>query len=205
MPLLDYMQAKRLLDRYGIRSIDGEYVGSAAEAVKFSGGRGIVLKLISDKALHKSKAGLVKLALREKEEITAAFNDLVRKGAKLRPYKILAQRMSEGGIEIIMGGNVDKQFGRMLLVGLGGVYVETFKDVELRLCPINKEDARGMLADLKSSKVVTYNGAATEMLASLLVKVSRLLVENGDVSELDLNPVIVREGSYDVVDIRIIR
>lgn len=205
MPLLDYAQAKKLLEKYGIRGIDGAYVGTAGEAIEFSKGKKIVLKLISDKALHKSKAGLVKLDLREKGEITAAFNSLVKKGEKLKPYKILAQKMSEGGIEIIIGGSTDKQFGRMLLVGLGGVYVETFRDVELRLCPINKVDAMEMLEDLRSGKVVTYNGAATEMLASLLVKVSKLLLENDDVSELDLNPVIVREGSYDVVDIRVIR
>jgi succinyl-CoA synthetase beta subunit len=205
MPLLDYIQAKRLLDKYGIRSIESKYVGTAEEAAAFSGGKGIVLKLISDKAIHKSKEGLVKLDLRERGEITAAFGYLAKRGEKLKPYRILAQKMSAGGIEIIMGGSTDKQFGRVLLVGLGGVYVETFKDVELRLCPIRKDDARGMLADLKSGSVVTYKGAATEMLAELLVKVSRLLEENAGVAELDLNPVIVREGSYDVVDIRIIR
>ena len=205
MPLLDYVKAKQLLEKYGIRSIDAEYVGNARDAVAFSGGEGIVLKLISDKALHKSKAGLVKLGLKEKSEITEAFSYLVKKGEKLRPYKILAQKMSQGGVEVIIGGNTDKQFGKILLVGLGGGYVETFKDVELRLCPINKDDAREMLMDLKSSKIVTYDGAAAEMLASLLVKVSRLLMENTGVSELDLNPVIVRKNSYDVVDIRIIR
>jgi succinyl-CoA synthetase beta subunit len=205
MPLLDYLQAKKLLDRYGIRSIDSTYVGAADGAVAFSGGKGIVLKLISDKAIHKSKEGLVKLDLRGEGEITAAFNYLVKKGEKLKPYRILAQRMSGGGIEIIMGGNIDKQFGRMLLVGLGGVYVETFKDVELRLCPISRDDAKEMLADLRSGGVITYKGMATEMLAALMTKVSRLLVENPDVTELDLNPVIVREDSYDVVDIRIIK
>lgn len=205
MPMLDYLQAKKLLDKYGIRSIDSRYVDAADDAVDFSGGKGIVLKLISDKAVHKSREGLVKLDLRGKEEITSAFNYLKRKGEKFRPYKILAQKMSGGGIEVIMGGSTDKQFGRMLLVGLGGVYVETFKDVELRLCPVSKDEAKEMLVDLKSGGVITYKGAATEMLSSLLAKVSRLLVENEGVSELDLNPVIVGEDSYDVVDIRIIK
>lgn len=146
----------------------------------------------------------MKLGLGERGEIVSAFNYLVKKGRGLRPYKILAQRMAGSGVEVIMGGSTDKQFGRMLLVGLGGIYVETFRDVELRLCPINKDDAEGMLLGLKSGSVITYKGVATGMLASLLVKVSKLLVENERISELDLNPVIVREGSYDVVDIRII-
>ncbi len=202
--MLDYLQAKKLLGRYGIRSIDSRYVGTAEEAVAFADGKGIALKLISDKAVHKTKAGLVKLGLGERGEIVSAFNYLVKKGRGLRPYKILAQRMAGSGVEVIMGGSTDKQFGRMLLVGLGGIYVETFRDVELRLCPINKDDAEGMLLGLKSGSVITYKGVATGMLASLLVKVSKLLVENERISELDLNPVIVREGSYDVVDIRII-
>jgi len=105
---------------------------------------------------------------------------------------------------VIIGGNTDAQFGKMLLVGLGGVYVEAFRDVELRLCPITKADAGDMLSQLKSHDLITNNGRSTAMLASLLVKVSKLLVDNERISELDLNPVIVRGKAYDVVDIRMI-
>jgi succinyl-CoA synthetase beta subunit len=202
MQMLDYARAKRMLDRYGISSVRSEYVGKANEAVEFSGGKPIVLKLISGKAVHKSREGLVKLNLSKEREISSAFAQLERKGARLRPYKILAQRMAEPGVEMIIGGNTDKQFGKTLLVGLGGIYVETFRDVALRLCPINRDDALGMLSDLKSSKIITDGGRSTEMVVALLLKVSKLLVENEDIQELDLNPVIVRDGSYDVVDIR---
>jgi succinyl-CoA synthetase beta subunit len=204
MPLLDYMQAKKLLDRYGIKSVESVYVSSAEEAVRFSKGKKIVLKLVSDKALHKSKAGLVKLGLESEKEISTTYNELVRKGKKLRPYKILAQKMAVGGVEIIIGGSTDKQFGKMLLVGLGGIYVETFKDVQLRLCPITRGDALQMLSELQSGKVITYGGKATERVVSLLLKVSKLLVNNKRINELDLNPVIVRADSYDVVDIRML-
>jgi hypothetical protein len=200
--MLDYVRAKRLLDRYGIRSVRSAYVRTAADAVAFAGGKAIVLKLISGKAVHKSREGLVKLNLREKGEISAAFAYLARRGARLKPYGILAQAMAEPGVEVIMGGNTDKQFGKTLLVGLGGIYVETFRDVTMRLCPINRSDALGMLLDLKSGKIITNDGKSTAMIASLLLKVSRLLVENDKIVELDLNPVIVREGSYDAVDIR---
>ncbi len=199
---MDYARAKRLLDKYGIGSVRSEYVGTAGEAMAFSGGKPIVLKLISNKALHKSKEGLVKLDLGKEREISSAFAYLERKGARLKPYKILAQRMAEPGVEVIIGGNTDKQFGKTLLFGLGGIYVETFRDVTLRLCPINRDDALGMIDDLKSGKIITDGGKSAGMVASLLIKVSKLLVENEDVVELDLNPVIVREGSYDVVDIR---
>jgi succinyl-CoA synthetase beta subunit len=202
--MLDYIQGKKLLDRYGIRSVESRYVSSAEEAVKFAGREKIVLKLISNKAIHKSKAGLVKLDLTEQSEINAAYSDLVGKGKKLRPYKILAQKMAKSGVEIIIGGNTDKQFGKMLLIGLGGIYVETFKDVQLGLCPITRNEALYMLSELKSGRIITYDGEAEKQVVDLLLKVSKLLVEKKSISELDLNPVIVRKDSYDVVDIRII-
>jgi succinyl-CoA synthetase beta subunit len=205
MPLLDYMQAKKLLDKYRIRSVDSKYVGSAEDAVRFANGRRIVLKLISEKELHKSKAGLVKLDLDGEKEITAAYNELLKRGKKLKPYKILAQKMAESGIEIILGGNTDPQFGKIVLVGLGGVYVEAFKDVQLRLCPITRADAEDMLSELSSKNIITYNGRASEEVISLIMKVARLISENKKIIELDLNPVIVRHDSYDVVDIRILK
>lgn len=202
--MLDYMLGKKLLDGYKIRSVDAKYVKSADEAVKFAGRSGIVLKVISDKAIHKTKEGLVKLGLQEVEEIIAAYKDLEKKGKKYSPFKVLAQKMAAPGVEMIIGGSTDKQFGKMLLVGLGGIYVETFKDVQLRLCPITKADAMDMLAELKSGKIITFNGAAEKQAVDLLLKVSKMLVERKGISELDLNPIIMRADSYDVVDIRII-
>ncbi|MGA3021163.1 MAG: acetate--CoA ligase family protein [Candidatus Micrarchaeales archaeon] len=204
MPMFDYIQGKKLLERYGIKSIDSRYVSSVEEAVKFAGKDKIVLKLISDKAIHKSKAGLVKLELVEQNEIASAYNDLIRKGKVLKPYKILAQKMAKSGVEIIIGGSTDKQFGKILLVGLGGIYVETFKDVQLGLCPITRNDALYMISELKSKNIITYNGEAEKQVVDLLLKVSKLLVEKKNISELDLNPVILRKDSYDVVDIRMI-
>ena len=112
--------------------------------------------------------------------------------------------MAEAGVEIIIGGNTDPQFGKVLLVGLGGVYVEAFKDVQLRLCPITRADAIDMLSGLQSRNIVTYDGKAEEEMVSLLMKVSRMLSENKKIAELDLNPVIVRADSYEAVDIRIL-
>jgi acyl-CoA synthetase (NDP forming) len=204
MQMLDYMIGKKLLDKYKINSVESKYVESAEGAVKFSGGERIVLKLISNKAIHKSREGLVKLSLKEPDEISAAYKDLEKKGKKYAPFKVLAQKMAAGGVEVIIGGNTDKQFGKMLLVGFGGIYVEIFKDVQLRLCPITRNDALDMISGLKSRKVMTFDGEAENQLVDLLLKVSKMLVENEKISELDLNPVILRKDSYDVVDIRII-
>jgi succinyl-CoA synthetase beta subunit len=204
MALLDYIEAKNLLKKYGIESIESRYVSSAAEAIRFAKGKPIVLKGISEKALHKSKAGLVKLRLSSPKEITTAFSEIKNKSQKLAPYKILAQKMSNGGIEAIIGGRTDPQFGKLILIGLGGIYVEVFRDFSLRICPIKSVDAHDMLDQLKSKSIVTYQGKNEKMVTELLLKASKLLTENDSIKELDLNPVIVRENGYDIVDIRIL-
>lgn len=204
MALLEYFEAKKLLDKYGIKSIDSKYASSAADAAKFAKESKIVLKLISDKALHKSKAGLVKVNLSGANEITAAYSDLAAKGKKLTPYRIIAQKMASGGVEIIIGGRTDPQFGKLILLGLGGIYVEVFKDFALRVCPITKADAQDMIDQLKSRNVITYNGKSTKTLTALLMCVSEMLSQNKDIEELDLNPIIIREDGYDAVDIRVL-
>ena len=203
MVLLDYFEGKKLLDKYGIKSIESSYVSSSKEALSFAGKDHIVLKLISDKALHKSKAGLVKLDLNG-EGITVAFKDLELKGKDLKPYKIIAQKMSKGGVEVIVGGRTDPQFGKLILLGLGGIYVEVFRDFALRVCPINRNDAQDMIDQLRSKNVVTFQGKDNEMIIGLLLSVSKLLTDNEKVTELDLNPLIIKEGSYVAVDIRMI-
>ncbi len=202
--LLDYMKARDLLSKYGLSSIESAYVESAKEAINFSKGKKIVLKVLSDKALHKSKAGLVKADLSGEKEIRDAYEYLEKKARPLQPCKIIAQRMSKGGIEIIIGSNTDPEFGKTVLIGLGGIYVEAFKDVAIRIAPITKYDATDMLQQLRSSSVITSAGARAPMIESILMKVSRMVNDHPEISELDLNPVIITEEGYDIVDIRVL-
>lgn len=204
MTLTDYFEGKRTLGKYGIHSINSWYVGSASEAVSRAAGRPIAMKAISPKALHKSKSGLVKLDLKTRDEIKAAYEELSKKARALKPYRIIAQEMSSGGIEVIIGGKTDPQFGKVILLGLGGIYVEAFKDFSIRACPITMHEANGMIESLKSSSIITYHSKNKGMLAKLLVKVSKMLV-SAAIAELDLNPVILREKSYDIVDIRMMK
>ncbi len=204
--LLEYFKAKKILDRYGIRSIESSYVESPSQAVEFAGGGQITLKVLSEKELHKSKAGLVRLGLLGAKEIEGAFSALRAKAVSMRlaPYKIIAQKMAAKGVEAILGGREDPQFGKLVLIGLGGIYVETFKDFSLMACPIGRYEASRMLGQLKSARILTYQGKSGAMLERLLVDVSRLLHDHPEIKELDLNPVILREKDYDVVDIRVL-
>ncbi|MGC8671352.1 MAG: acetate--CoA ligase family protein [Candidatus Micrarchaeia archaeon] len=202
--LMDYMQAKALLDKYGIKSVDSAYVSSAQEAVSFAKHDAIVLKALSDKALHKTKAGLVMLNLSTDSEIEQAYKTLEQRAKKFAPYKILAQKMSKGGVETIIGGSTDDQFGKAVMLGFGGIYVEVFKDTSLRLCPLTRYDAEEMISELKSKNVITYNGKAEKMLVSLLLRFSKMFSENDSLREVDLNPVVIRQNDYEALDLRLL-
>ncbi|ASI14201.1 acyl-CoA synthetase subunit beta [Candidatus Mancarchaeum acidiphilum] len=202
--MMDFMEAVQLLKKYNINVVGSKYVESADDAVSFSNGDPIVMKVLSDKALHKTKSGVVKLDLSKPEDIKAAYDDLYSKAQELKPYKILAQKMIKGGTEIIIGGNTDPQFGKAVLLGFGGIYVETFKDVSLRVCPLTDYDAYSMIDSLKSKNIIAPDKESRDMVKGLIINVSKMLMENQNISELDLNPIILHDGTYDAVDLRFI-
>ncbi len=201
--LIDYYKARNLLDKYKIRSIRSKYVANENEAVSFLDGP-IVLKVLSQKALHKSKSGLVAVGLEDEVDVRKAFRVLQKKASGLKPYKIIAQQMVKHGTEIIIGGSVDPQFGKMVLLGLGGIYVETFKDFALRLCPITGRDALSMLEQLRSKSIIAPDKKSEAMIVDLLLKTSKMF-GNSDLKELDLNPVVLHDGTYDAVDLRMLK
>ena len=205
---MDYMQAYKLLGAYGISTVKSGYVKDADDAVRFSAGKPIVMKVISDRALHKSRSGLVALNLSGEREIGKAFSALSRRAKKFSPYKVLAQQMvpsSGSNIEIIVGGNEDAQFGKLVLLGLGGIYVEAFRDFSLRICPITERDADAMIDELRSGRVIAKDEAHRRVVRSLLMKAARMLERHREIKELDINPVILHGGAYSAVDVRILR
>ncbi len=195
------MRAQKIAKAYGIRTVRSAYVKSAEDAKRFAGSSRIVLKAIPNVPTHKSKSGLVAVGI-EVNSIGGAFRRISTKAKKYGAYKMLAQELVSG-TEIILGGKNDAQFGKMVLIGLGGIYVEAFKDFALRLCPVSKHDALDMLDQLRSSAVVAPDAKSRSRLADLIVKVSKMY-SGICIKELDLNPVILHDGTYDAVDLRMI-
>ncbi len=199
---LDYMKAEELLNMYGIKVVSGKYVKNTDEAIRFFDGEAIVLKAIPSKPVHKSKSGMVAVDLKTPDEIVKGFNKVRKAAHRFSPYKILAQKMVKG-TEIIIGGRQDAQFGKLLLVGLGGVDVEIFRDFSLRVCPITGYDAESMITGLKSRSIIASSDKQFKMVKELLIKASKLMSDN-DISELDLNPIILHDDTYHAVDLRIL-
>lgn len=160
----------------------------------------LVLKINSPDILHKTEAGGVKLNIQNAAEAEAAFDCILASCKAFAPDArldgVLVQQMAKPGTEIILGIKNDRQLGPMLLVGLGGVFVEVFKDTSLVPCPISREEALDQLKKLTAYKLLTgYRGSKPcdiEALVDLMVKVADYAVANKDtLKEMDINPVYV--------------
>jgi acetyltransferase len=183
------------------------------ECVKLTGFP-VVAKISSPDILHKSDIGGVRVNIRNMDELNAAYDEIMDNASAKRPGArlegLLVQKMAPAGTEIIIGVNVDPQFGPMVMVGLGGVFVEVFRDVALYPAPLGRKEAEKMLRSLKSYKLLAgYRGGApldVEALAETIVKVSQFAAERKDsLAELDINPVFVYERGLCAVDALIVQ
>jgi len=195
---LAYTESARLLASYNIplapyRLVeDATQTSDAAQALGFP----VALKAISPQMSHKSDGGLVLLNLSSPQEVAEATQLLRTRVADLPLEGILVQKMAPSGLEVIVGMTTDDQFGPLVLLGAGGVWVEILDDVAMRLPPLTRRQAEAMIRGTHLWKLLQgYRDlppADTDALVRLLVDVSRLATaEEGRILALDLNPVIV--------------
>src|SRR2546422_4122196 len=157
--------SKAVLRKYGVKVPGYALVNTTKEAVKAAKKLGfpLVMKVVSPQILHKTDVGGVKIGLQNEKEVKKAFTDMYsrlskKKGVQLKG--ILLEKMVPQGVELIVGLQNDPQFGPVIMVGLGGVLTEIFRDVAFRMLPITIGDARSMLAELKGSKILQgYRGS----------------------------------------------
>lgn len=206
MVMLSFQDSVKLVNRYGIPYVQARIVTSKIDAVKAARKLGfpVVMKLASGRVLHKTDVGAVKLALGDAGSVESAFDCFTRDF----PNEQVIIQKSVQGVEVIVGAKRDGQFGPTVIFGLGGIFVETLKDFSLRVAPVTIRDALEMVGETKASKVLSgvrgKGPVDIRKLAHIIVKVSRLMLANKDVRELDLNPVIVNERAAVVVDARVI-
>ncbi|MGM0418066.1 MAG: acetate--CoA ligase family protein [Thermodesulfobacteriota bacterium] len=173
---------------------------------------GAVLKIVSPDILHKSDAGGVKLNLKTEEDIRKAFNEIIENAKKYTSEPdirgCLVSEMVKPGTEVIIGTKIDDQFGPVIMFGIGGILVEVVKDVSFRVLPIQKYEAAEMIQEIKSAPILDgvrgQPSVDKKALVNLLVTVSEIVEAYPQIKEMDLNPVIVREDGYDIVDARIL-
>lgn len=173
----------------------------------------VALKLISRDASHKSDVGGVMINIINKKALLTAIAEMEGTLKQLKPRPVidgfLVQEMAPSGIECFVGGRRDQAFGPIIIVGLGGVFIEIFKDTSIRLAPVTKREASDMLKELKAYPLllgVRGKGRAdVKALVEVICRVSSLLINCSEISEMDLNPVIVHPDGQGVsiVDARV--
>lgn len=181
---------------------------TAAETLGFP----VVLKVVSPDILHKSDVGGVVVDVQSPHEVRTAYKAIMYNVAKHAPDArvrgVLVQQMAAPSLEVVVGMTKDPTFGPAVMFGLGGVFVEVLRDVAFRIAPITEADAWEMVREIRAFEVLQgARGRAPSdvgALVDILLKVSRLVVEHGEIDQLDLNPIMVYAEGAVVVDARIL-
>jgi len=209
-------EAAEILRFYGIPIVRGIPVPDEAGAIRAAKEFGfpVAMKVISEQISHKSDVGGVQLNLRSEAGVADAYRDMTRRIHLAYPEAkiegVLIQPMVTGGRELIVGGRQDAQFGPVVLVGLGGIFVEIFGEVSVRVVPISRREAFGMIDELRGSAL--FKGARgtkpsdVEAGVEVLLRISQLLGDLPEVQELDINPLRLfqeKEGCL-ALDVRMI-
>lgn len=208
---LSEVESKAMLKEYGV-PVDLGHIAKTREEVKEyfdKVGAPLVMKIESNDILHKSDVGGVKLNINDVDSALEAYDEILKNASEKAPNAkingVLMQKMLPKGVEIIIGVNNDPQFGPMLLAGMGGVFVEVFKDVALYPVPLNKKEAYDMLTSLKSFKLLNgYRGSEPcdiDAITDTMVAISDFAAAHkNDLKELDINPLFAYEKGVGVAD-----
>lgn len=179
------------------------FVQTEEEAIKAAEeiGYPLVMKVISPQISHKSDVGGIRLSLQNGDDVRVAYREMIESIPKKRPDAFLEgvqlQQMLSGGKEVIIGMIRDPTFGPMLMFGLGGVYVEILKDVRFAIAPVNEDEAREMVTEIKTYSLLTGARGAKpsdiDALVDTILRVSRLVCDFPEIEEFEINPLMVLE------------
>ncbi|MFY9300294.1 MAG: 4-hydroxybutyrate--CoA ligase [Candidatus Nitrosotenuis sp.] len=208
-------EGQEVLRAYGFPLPQSILAKKAAEAVKAAKKIGfpVVMKIASPQIIHKSDAGGVKVGIANEKDAEAAFDQIIKNAKKYDKNAtikgVLVQEMVKGGKELIIGSKLEPGFGSVVMLGMGGIYVEVLKDVTFRLAPITDKEADDMISSIKTKKLLEgvrgEKPSDLKTLSELIQRLSALVTDFPEIKELDMNPVLVMEQGKGckILDIRI--
>ena len=213
--VLTEIESKAILSAYGIpvnRTVVASSPRAAAEAAKGIGFP-VVVKIYSLDITHKSDVDGVRGHLRSEQEVEAAFEEITSRARRLKPEARISgvtvqNQVKRSEIELIVGSKRDPQFGPLILFGMGGVLTEMLKDSAVDLPPLNLLLARRLMERTRVYRLLqgyrNLPAANVDLMAEFLVRISQLVTDFPEIVELDLNPVVISDGSPVAVDARIV-
>ena len=202
---LNELEGAKLLKQWGIPVVDSVLAHDYAQALAAANSLGfpIALKVCSEAVLHKTEQGGVVLNIKNKKSLERAVREINKKFADT-PHALLVQKMAKPGFELIIGGRRDPVFGPVVLVGIGGIFTEIFRETVIDLAPVNKKTVMTMLRKLKGFTLLEgYRSQEPVNLAAVTAAVSalsRLLASRPDIMEIDVNPFIAYPDGAVAVD-----
>jgi acyl-CoA synthetase (NDP forming) len=212
--VLTEFESKKILKQAGISVVETKLAKTQKEAVSLSRKMGfpVVLKIASPVVVHKTDSGGVKLSINNVTEVKKAYDEILKRVKKQYPdavvHGVSVQKMARPGTEVIIGTSKDPQFGPVIMFGLGGIFVELLKDVSFRVIPVERKDAQEMINEIKGYPILEgYRGkdpTNISVLVEIILKISKLVEENSQIKELELNPVFAYRDKAVAVDARII-
>lgn len=210
-------EARSILEAYGLRIPKSEIAENPDQAVEIAReiGYPVVLKIASPDILHKTDVGGVRVGLENRQEVIDAFELMVYRAQRYIPeariWGCLVQEMVPAeGLEVLVGMNRDPQFGPLVTFGLGGIYVETLKDVTFRIAPFSVQEARAMLSEIRASALLDgvrgQPAVDKDAIVDTLLRMGQLVQDFPEIVELDINPLVVYpEGQGAIaIDMRLI-
>ena len=209
-------EANEILNCYGFPTLknklikDKSEIAGAADEISFP----VVMKIISPDIIHKFDAGGVVLEIETVEEAEKAYDEILKNAKSYKAgadiHGVLMERMARGGVEVILGSSRDPKFGPICMFGLGGTFVEAMKDVSFRLAPMWEISAEKMIYSIKAVKVLEgvrgMPPSDIDAIKDCILRLSQMVAAHPEISELDINPLIVypRGEGCVVADSRII-
>ncbi len=207
-------ECQEILRAYGFQLPKNTFAKTKHDVVKLANSIGypVAMKIVSPQITHKSDIGGVKINIRNDQEATTAFNEIINNAKKynkkIKINGVLITEMVTGGIELILGSKSEKGFGHVIMLGMGGIYVEIFKDVTFKITPLTNIDADEMISSIKIKKIL--DGVRGEppsdikKLSECIQRLSQLVCDFKIIKELDINPIsIMKKGyGYKILDVR---
>ena len=206
-----YMDGHRLLEAYGFdmpMTENGEAPHPAEEAA-VNIGYPVVMKINSPDITHKTDVGGIKTGVSSRQEVNDTFNKIVnnvhheKPGSKING--VIVQEQLDG-LEVALGMKRDPQFGPMIMVGLGGIYIEALHDISFGIAPISEEEAEQMISELQASELfegVRGQTHSMEAVKEAIIKLGELALNHEEIQEIDINPLILKKDKAYVADIEI--
>ena len=208
-------EGQEILRAYGFPLPKSSLAKNENESAKIAKkiGYPVVMKIASPQIIHKSDAGGVKVNLTNDNEVKAAFKEIVKNAKKYNKKAVikgvLVVEMVKGGKEMIIGSKLEPGFGSVIMLGMGGIYVEVLKDVTFRLAPVTDREAYDMISSIKTKKLLEgvrgEKPSDLNKLVECIQRLSQLVTDFKEIKELDMNPVLVMEKGKGcrILDVRI--